>query len=156
MNTTLNHARLIAACTLAIGLLGCEGTVSLIPSNDLALRKTPSAFAADAAKRQYESGAARAGDTEFRAQYALMLREVDIANISGRDWSNVEVWINGQYVVYCPTFDKKSSKRLDFTMFYDRDGRHFDTQYGKNPIQSIEVFRDGTMYAVVNSVKDIE
>jgi hypothetical protein len=143
------------ACGAAILLVGCQDAVSLVvPNPDLALRKPHAAFAADAAKRQYEAQAPRALDEDFRADYALMMRQVDLANISDRDCSNVEVWINGQYVVFCPTFQGKTDKTLRFAMFYDHNGHAFDTDGGKNPIERLQVYRDGMMYDVVNHVAD--
>jgi hypothetical protein len=139
---------------IGVAAIGCEGTVSLLPATDSSLRKTPAAFAADAAKRQYESDAKKVPDTEFRADYALILRQIDLANISAQDWDNVEIWINGTYVVYVPHFEKKTDKTLYFTMFYDRNGRHFDTNFGQNPIKSLEVFRSGAMFSVVDHVAD--
>ena len=67
-----------------------------------------------------------------------------------------EVWINGEYVVYCPNFQKKTDKSLNFRMFFDAQGHHFDTQGGKNPLKTLEIFRDGTMYTVTNHVADLE
>lgn len=146
-------------CTLAVsliglGLFGCEGTVSLLPIADPALNKPPAVFAADAAKRHYESDAPKIPAHDFRAQYALILKQVDLANISAQDCTDVEVWINSQYVVHCPQFPKKSDKTLYFAMFYDQDGHHFDTHGGKDPVKSIEVYRDGTMYSVVSHLAD--
>jgi hypothetical protein len=155
MSTAIRHyAVSLVACVAGILSLGCQGTVSLIPNADVTLRKPPAVFAADAAKRHYEADAPKASDKEFRAQYALILRQVDLANISDRDCSNVEVWINGQYVVYCPNFQSKTDKTLNFTMFYDRDGHPFDTNYGKNPIETLDVYRDGKMYRVIDHVAD--
>jgi hypothetical protein len=144
----------LTATLIACAGLGCEGTVSLIPIADPALQKNPAVFAADAAKRHYEADAPRIPDRDFRAQYALIFKQVDLANISAQDRENVEVWINGQYVVYCPAFPKKSDKTLYFAMFYDQDGHHFDTHGGKDPVKTIDVYRDGTMYSVVNHVAD--
>jgi hypothetical protein len=151
---TLTRAKWAVALSLGASVLGCEGSVSLLPDADPALRKPPAVFSADAAKRQYEADAPKVQDSQSRAQYALILREIDLANISNKDWSNVEVWINGQYVVYCPSFDKKSDKCLYFTMFYDQSGHHFDTQNGQNPVKSLEVYRDGVLYQVTDHVAD--
>jgi hypothetical protein len=139
---------------IGLAIVGCEGTVSLIPDADPQLRKPPAVFAADAAKRHYEAAAHKIPDTDFRAQYALIVHQVDLANISNQDWQNVEIWINGTYVVHIPFFEKKSDKTLYFSMFYDQSGHHFDTNYGQNPIKKLEVFRDGAMYAVVDHVAD--
>jgi hypothetical protein len=154
--STVVFNRMARFLGLGIGLLllGCEGSVSLIPNADPALRKPPVRFAADAAKRQYEAGAPKVPSSDFRADYALVLQEVDLANVSNRDWSNVEVWINGKFVVFCENFQPKTDKALNFTMFYDGQGNHFTTANGKNPVQSIEIYRDGTMYSVYHRVAD--
>lgn len=154
MSTIFRRIGLLIAFAAGMVLLGCEGMVSLVPNNDPALRKPPAGFAADAAKRTYEADAPRVNDKDFRADYALMVKEIDLANISKNDCQNVEVWINGQYVVFCPTFPAKCDKSLNFTMFYDQNGHHFDTNGGSNPIKSLEVYRDGQMYSVVNHVAD--
>lgn len=146
--------RLSTLGIIALVVMGCEGSVSLLPDADPELRQPPPVFAADAAKRQYEAGAQKIPDTDFRAQYGLILREIDLANISSEDWDNVEVWINHTYVLHLKHFDKKSDKTLYFAMFYDQAGHHFETDYGKNPIKSLEVFRGGNMYAVVDHVAD--
>jgi hypothetical protein len=154
MSSTITRIFAVFAPLALVAVAGCQGTVALIPNNDPELRSPPSSFAADAAKRHYEADAQRVPDSQFRAQYALIMKEIDLANISNLDWVNVEVWINEKYVVYCRTFDAKSSKSLKFTMFYDHDGHPFDTQGGTNPIEKVEVFRGGTMYAVVAHVAD--
>ncbi|HUB26881.1 MAG TPA: hypothetical protein VL992_15760 [Tepidisphaeraceae bacterium] len=151
MRTSLTYCAVGLIGLLAIG---CEGTVSLIPDADPNLRQPPAVFAADAAKRHYEADAQKIPDKDFRAQYALIVHQVDLANISSQDWHDVEVWINGTYVLHIPYFEKKSDKTLYFTMFYDQNGHHFDTNYGQNPIKKIEVFRGGAMYSVVDHVAD--
>jgi hypothetical protein len=156
MNAQIQRFVGLAAASVAglLLMMGCEGTVSIIPNPDATLRKSPSAFAADAAKRQYELDAPKADDVAFRADYALILKQVDLANVSGQDCQDVEVWINDRYVVYCPEFQGKTDKTLNFTMFYDRSGHHFDTKGGQNPIKTLEVYRDGTMYEVKHHVAD--
>jgi hypothetical protein len=145
---------LAMASVVGLLMMGCESTVSIVPNPDATLRKPPAAFAADASKRQYELDAPKESDKQFRADYALVLRQIDLANVSSSDCQNVEVWINEQYVVYCPEFSGKTDKTLKFTMFYDQHGHRFDTQGGKNPIKILEVYRDGTMYEVINHVAD--
>jgi hypothetical protein len=138
------------AAAMALGLAGCstDGAPTLFPNPDANLHKNSAEFAADAAKRNYESDAPHAGNAEARAQYELTQRRVDLVNLSQDDWSNVEVWVNQKYVVFIPAMQKDVDKKLDFEMFYDRDGHHFDTQGGKNPLQSIEICMDGKVYSV--------
>jgi len=51
-------------------------------------------------------------------------------------------------VLFVPALQKDTDEKLDFEMFFDRDGHHFDTDGGKNPLQAIEIFHDGKMYDV--------
>jgi hypothetical protein len=150
-------AGLFLACVMGIGSIGCEGTVSLIPDADPALRQPPPVFAADAAKRRFEAEAPLRQSKDFMAQYELnpfLSRQVDLANVSGQNLSNVEVWINHTYVVFCHSFPKQTDKTLYFTMFYDRDGHHYSTEGGKDPIASIDVYYDGVMHSVPHHVAD--
>ena len=119
---------------------------SLVPSNSD--RDWPHIAAA--------SGLRRSPRCIFTVSYTHLdvYKRQDLANISDQDWSNVEVWINAQYVVYCPSFQKKSDKCLYFTMFYDQNGHHFDTKGGANPVKSLEVYRDGVLYQVTDHVAD--
>jgi hypothetical protein len=130
--------------------MGCssDGAPSPFPNPDPLLRKSSAELAADAAKRTYESDSQRGGVAPARAQYELMSRRLDIVNLSDNDWADVEVWINKDYVIDVPKMAKNDDKKLDFEMFYDRDGHHFRTENGANPIKNVEIYEDGKMYSV--------
>jgi hypothetical protein len=135
---------------LALGVGGCvsDGQPALFPNPDPNLRKSSAQLAADAAKRAYEADAPKGGQAAARAQYELMDHRFDIVNLSDADWDNVEVWVNQKYVVFVPRMQKNEDKRLDFEMFFDRDGHHFSTEGGKTPVQSLELYRDGKLFTV--------
>ncbi len=140
-------------CVTVIGLIGgcaSEGHTSFFANPDPALRKSAVEFAVDGAKRSYESTARKAGQAQARATFDQQAHRIDIVNLSETDWHDVEVWINQTYVVLVPTMPKgeDNDKKLDFEMFYDQGAHHFDTDGGKNPIKTIEIFRDGAMYTV--------
>ena len=142
-----------AAAVSVMGMavvMGCssDGSPSPFANPDPLLRKSSAELAADAAKRSYESDSPRGGVAPARAQYELMSRRLDIVNLSDTDWSDVEVWINKDFVVDVPKMAKNDDKKLDFEMFYDRDGHHFRTEDGANPIKNVEICHDGTMYSV--------
>src|SRR5580700_7347167 len=77
-------------------LPGCmyDGRPTLIPNADPALRKTSAELAADAAKRAYPMDAPRASDVIARAQYNLMEKQFEVANLSNADLQNAEFWVN--------------------------------------------------------------
>jgi hypothetical protein len=135
---------------LGFGLTGCvsDGTPELIPNRDPNLDKTSAELAADAAKRHYEADAPKGDAGEARAQYELMTKQLDLVNLSKADWADVEIWINHEYVLFVPQMKQAEDKTLDFTLFYDQDGHHFETKKGANPFKTLEIYKDGKMYEV--------
>jgi hypothetical protein len=135
---------------LIFSAAGCvsDGRPALFPNPDPNLRKSSAQLAADAAKRSYEADAPKGGQAAARAQYELMDHRIDLVNLSDADWDNVEVWLNHSYVVFVLKMEKNADKRLDFEMFFDRDGHHFSTVGGKTPVESLEIYRDGKMFTV--------
>jgi hypothetical protein len=155
MNRWMKIGGTVLAAAIVAGISGCstDGAPSLLPNPDASLRKSSAELAADAAKREYENQAPRAGSADARAQYELMQRRLDLVNLSKGDWSNVEVWVNQKYVLFIPRMQQGVDKKLDFEMFYDRDGHHFDTQNGKRPFQSLEICLDGKLYSVTATME---
>jgi hypothetical protein len=153
---------ILAVCGGFLGLVafltlpGCmmeDGRPTIIPNADANLRKTSTEFAADAAKRSYESDAPKANVTIARAQYSLLEERFDLANLTNWNWKNVEVWVNQRYVVDVPQLAANSGEGLNFQMFYDNQGHHFDTDWGNNPIKSVQIYADGKMYDVVATLQ---
>jgi hypothetical protein len=154
----MRHTKMICGglLTLAIATAaGCtgDGRPTILPNSDPALRKTSSELAAESAKRSYEYDAPKATQPIARAQYNLVDRWFDVANLSNSDWQNVEVWVNQKYVVYLPVFTKASGERLNFELFYDQDGHHFETDHGANPVRALQIYRNGKMYDVVATLE---
>jgi hypothetical protein len=142
----------VAAALLALG--GCvEGRPTLLPNADSSLRKNSTQFAADAAKRTYEADAPKSDLTIARAQYNLMESQFDMANLTNWDWKNIEVWVNQKYVLSLPELTKNSGVALNFQLFYDSDGHHFETHWGGNPVKSLQIYADGKMYDVVATLQ---
>jgi len=136
-------------------LAGCAGRAELIPNKDPALRKTSAEFAADAAKRHpYKASAPRGGQASARAQVGYVVDRLDIANNSDQAWTNVEIWMNGEYVVFLPVLEAKILKEISFNSFYNDKGQSFPIGNGKlfnrEPVivKKVELFRDGMLYDV--------
>lgn len=145
---------------IAITLIGgCAGRPTLWPNSDPALRKTSAEFAADGAKRHpFKTDAPRAGDAQARVTVDYGLDLIQIANLSDEDWTNVEVWVNKNYVVFIPKLEKNAAKAetINFSMLYDDQGHTFPTNNvpKENQIHSVEVLRDGKMYDVKVALSD--
>ena len=134
---------------------GCtgDGRPTIIPNSDSTLRKSSTEFAADAAKRSYEVTAPKSHDAIARAQYNVMERQFELANLSNSDWQNIEIWVNQKYVVCVPQFDRNTGKTLNFELFYDSGGHHFETDHGNNPVRSLQIYQGGKMYDVVATLE---
>jgi hypothetical protein len=144
--------KIVIIAVAGLGLLaGCAGRPSLFPNSDPALQKTSAEFAADAAKRQpYKADAPRGGEAMGRAEYDLTFGHLQILNTSEEDWDNIEVWVNQKYVCAIPKIEKGKErvKTFTFQMLYDADGHYFWTNGGKNPVQQVEMYRNGKMYTI--------
>lgn len=142
------------ACGL---IMGCEGRPTLFPNSDPALRKTSTEFAADAAKRfPYPIDAAKAGAAPARAEIDVMMAQLQILNSGDDDWKDIDVWVNQSYVCHVPLIPKGKQKveTISFAMLYNAKGDYFSTEGGKNPVNRIEVLRDGKLYNIPMRMAD--
>jgi hypothetical protein len=130
-------------------LVGCAGRTELIPNSDPALRRTPPEFAADAAKRHpYKADAPRGGEAAARAQIAITADRIEVANLSDQDWTDVELWVNQDYVVFIPVMQAGKLKSVPYQALYNGYGQSLPTDNRKVPINKVELYHDGKMYNV--------
>ena len=77
---------------------------------------------------------------------------MQLVNLSGEDWENVEIWINRQYVVFVPRIASRSerAKTLNFQMFYDDKGHYFpvDNNSPNRMIRQLEMVQGGQVYRI--------
>jgi len=117
-----------------------EGRPAPAASNDL--RKTSVAFAADAAKRSYPETAPRGAEAQAQASVDHGLaNRVEVINLSDENWSNVELWVNGKYVVFIPNWPSRRMEQVNFQMLYDRDGGSFPVDNKNIRVDRIEIFK---------------
>lgn len=148
----------LSACTLAASVAivtGCAGRAEVWPNSDPSLRRTAAEFAADAARRHpYKADAPRGGEARARVEIGYVWDRLDVANTSDSAWTDVELWVNGQYVVFLSRMEPKAIKSVPFQALYDEKGQSFPTgngkMFGREPVvvKKIELFRDGKLYDV--------
>jgi hypothetical protein len=148
--------RIVGAGTLLAGmLLGCAGRTELIPNSDPALRRKPPEFAADAARRHpYKADAPRGGEAAARAQIGYSADRLEVVNLSDQEWTEVEVWVNQDYVVFVPVMQPGKLKSIPFQALYDGYGHAFPTDNRKNLVNKLELYHDGKMYDVKLQLAD--
>jgi hypothetical protein len=142
---------MVAVC----GLAGCAGRPSLLPNSDKDLRKTSVMFAADAAKRSYPDNAPHGA--EAQAQAAVdhgLANRIEVINLSQENWTNVELWVNGKYVVFIPNWPSRRMEQINFQMLYDRDGGSFPVDNKTIRVQRIETYVDGRLHEVPSKLAD--
>lgn len=148
-------AAILAAMLL---IAGCQtNSTKLIPNPDRDLRKSPEAFKADAAKRVYPASqpspfaptppSSALQWAPFRGEVDYQLDVINIVNLSDKDWNNVEVWANGKYVCFVPSFPAKMQRGIAFRILFSPEGQ-------QPPLRGlwldkVELVKDGKIYQVV-------
>ena len=66
------------------------------------------------------------------------------------DWKEIDIWVNKSNVCHVPIIPKGKEKVLTvtFSMLYDEHGTYFSTANGHNPVNRVEILRDGKLYTV--------
>lgn len=129
-------------------LAGCEARPGLLPNKDASLRRPTAVIRADGAQRIYPSEAPRLKGLAARSQIGYMAKTVEVANLSTDEWENVEVWVNGQYVVYLPRIERGVLKSIPWDALYDREGKHLPKDSRTFVVNTVEVFMGGSLYDV--------
>jgi hypothetical protein len=157
----MNVAFLFAAVAVVLmallgsSVVGCSGRPQLLPNSDKNLQRTSTEFAADAARRfPYKMDAPRGGEAEARAQVGYWADVLELINLSEQEWTDVEVWLNQQYVVTLPKMEPDRLKHMTFQMFFNDKGKSFPTDNMKTKITKLELLRDGKMYDVKLQLAD--
>lgn len=149
---------LLLSSAVALSVLsGCAGGPAIFPNADPNLRRSPTQFAADAAKRHpYKAAAPHVGDAPVRAQYDVTFGNLQLLNYGSDDINDVEIWLNQNWVIWLPKLEKgkEQVKVIPFQMIYDDSGNPFSTENGKNPITSVELYTGGKIYNVVSKMAD--
>ncbi len=154
MTTTKRCSLAIVATALLI--TGCETNSSrLVPNPDRDLNKSMAKFSADAAARKYPttepSPVATTSPTQlerapFRGEVDYQLRVINIVNLSDTAWNDVEVWANGKYVCFVPTFPARMQRGIAFRILFSPDG---DRPPLKGLwLKKVELLKDGVIYPV--------
>lgn len=159
-STGLAAVALFGIVVMLVLLSGCEAGSSvggpmttLFPNADLALRKTPEEFAADAAKRQpFKADTPRGGEAPVRASVDYAADTLQLVNLSDEDWDDVEVWVNRFYVVNVSRLDKSTAgvRTVRFEMLFDGSGNSFPTDNldPRDQVRTVEIVRGGKVYDV--------
>jgi len=144
----MRHAAPIAVVLLA--LAGCHNATWL-PNTDGALNKPAKEFAADATSRfPYPADAPRGGEFKARAEVGYDANVINLANFSGGTLTDVELWVNKQYVIFLPSVEQGRAKFIPFKVIYNDKNEHLP-ESGVY-VDTLEIKVGGTMYDVPKRV----
>ena len=133
---------------------GCAKHATVFPNSDPALNRKPTEFSSDAANRHpFKSDLPKAGPADGVARLDYTQETVQLANLSNETWEDVEVWVNGKYVVHVPKIEAGRLRTLNFKMFYDGRGNTIPKSVGAKPrIESVKILRNGAIYDVRSTI----
>lgn len=133
---------------------GCDQSPGVFPQTDKALNRPAVSFAAEAAKLTYPADAERGGLADGRAQVGYALDVLQVANLSAVVWTDVQVWVNRQYVVVVPMIEPGTLRTLPFGAVFDPSGKHFTKDNRDIQIERVELLMGGKMYDVALRLAD--
>lgn len=133
---------------------GCDQSPGVFPQTDKALNRPAASFSAEAAKQTYPANAERGGLADGRAQVGYVLDVLEIANLSPEPWTNVQVWVNRQYVVMVPMIEAGTLRSLPFGVMFDPAGSRFTKDNRDIQIERVELLMGGKMYEVALRLAD--
>jgi hypothetical protein len=137
------------AVALAAGLMAIAGCSqpTMFANPDPSLRKSVPELKEDSATRfPYKADAPRALEPKARALVGYDLHRVEVLNFTGEDWSDVEVWVNREYVCYVPKMESRKLKEIHYPMLYNELGQSLP--FSKSLVRTVEIYRNGTMYQI--------
>lgn len=130
---------------------GCQDNAVLVPNSDANLNKSAATFASEAKGCfPYPADAQRGERIDARAEIGYMWNVINIVNYSGKDWENVELWVNKSYVLPLPEMESGKTKRISFKMIYNESGQYFPL--GGAMIKELEIKKDGVLYTVPTQI----
>ena len=150
---TTPNSRPILLALAAVALAGCAGRASLFPNDDPQLHKSSAQFAFNAAKQfPYPADAPSGGDALAQAEVGYALDHLDLVNLSPTDWTDLNVWVNGTYVVHLDDLKGGTADqpppvlKIPFRAFFGPDGKTMPTSGFY--VDKVELVRDGKLYGV--------
>ena len=81
-----------------------------------------------------------------------------MANFAPEDWTNVELWVNQQYVVFLPRIEGNASiaKTINFEMLFNERAKSFPTENvdANSMVRKVEIFKDGKLFELATAPAD--
>ncbi len=138
----------IASCVLAAAI-GCSERAVLIPNFDPSIDKKLSTLRSEsAACFPYNAAADRGAELPMRAELGYTFNQITLVQFSGQTWDNVQLWINGTYVIHLDRLESRDLKRLSFKLFMDESGMHFPLNNEAVRVEKLEIKKDGVFHPV--------
>lgn len=131
-------------------LAGCRNA-TLFPNTDGTLNKPAKEFADDAQTRfPYPATLDHVGAIKGLAEIGYDANVINLGNYSGAAWTDVDLWVNKQYVLHLATVESDKAKLIPFKLFYNDSAQHFPEN--GTYVKTLELKKDGVIYAVPTQI----
>lgn len=147
LQSAVVHPRSVILLGAAL-VIGCAPRPGVVPNSDPALNKPVASYRTAAAQKIYPSEAPRVKNLAARASVGYAAKTVDVANLTAEDWTDLEVWVNGEYVVALPKIDKGTLRSIPWDALFDRNGNHLPTRSHDFVVRTVEVYMGGKVYEI--------
>ena len=145
----MNRIVLALSVLCIAAIAGCADQPAIFQSSDPALQKSVSDFRADAATRfPYKADASRTTEDKVRAKVEYGIKRLDIANFTGANLLDVEVWVNRQYVCHVPVIEDRGLKHIEFPMLCNILGTTFPKNNGEIRVEKVELLYAGEFHEI--------
>ncbi|MGA2499320.1 MAG: hypothetical protein ABSH20_16395 [Tepidisphaeraceae bacterium] len=145
----MNRITLALSFVCIAAIAGCTDQPAIFKSSDPALQKSVSQFRDDAATRfPYKAEAPRTTEDKVRAKVEYGIKRLDITNFTGQDLTQVEVWVNRQYVCYVPVLQDRELKHIEFPMLCNILGATFPKQNCDVRVEKVELLYAGEFHEI--------
>jgi hypothetical protein len=141
--SNMNRTQVITTIIATIALLsvGCKiERATILPSDVPSLNRPASQLASDAKARfPFPIDFERGGETAGRVEVGYSLNSLNLLNYSGQPWTDVDLWINRQYVVNLSNVPSNKLIAINFKHLFNESGSHFPTNNRLMKVQRVEL-----------------
>jgi len=131
-----------SAALLAIAaLVGCKiERATIIPSDIPSLNKPATQLAREAQLRfPFPVDLERGGEIAGRAEIGYSLNSISLLNFSGQTWTDVDLWINREYVVNLAEVPSNKLITINFKHLFNEQGVHYPTRNVQTKVAKVEL-----------------
>jgi len=145
MENHFMHKPIICSAVLTLSVLslvvGCKiERATIIPSDVPSLNRPATQLSRDAVARfPFPADFERGGEIAARAEVGYSINSINLLNYTGQNWTDVDLWINRQYVVNLSDVPTGKLVSINFKHLFSDQGVHFPTDNSVIKVRRVEL-----------------